>query len=302
MTVSAMGGFARMHLVDAEERFKLEMQERITDRCVEGAIYRTRMKGWRKLAKWENHISPSHINSAIRSLPSWYLERVVGIQTDSSAAAERGKAAEHGICLYITGAVKDLDDAVRMAQKRFSKFILDTKGLNAFAREYEYLDAMIRAGVDTLAYLGRPDLKMVEGEFVQPLVSARLAEVAPDCIGYIDALYRDKKKIVDIKTSAKAVRQLKSEWRRQGAFYANACPDYEMWFCVITPKGAEMIQQTPDELESGLAELTRAAQQIQNLLLTYEDPIDLRKIIIPDFSSFTLNDPKLQDAARDTWG
>jgi len=300
--MSVMGGFSRMHLVDAEERFKLEMQEHITDRCVEGAIYRTRMKGWQKLAKWEDHISPSHINSAIRSLPSWYLERVVGVQTDSSDEMERGKAAEHGICLYLTGAVKDLDDAVRMAQNRFSKFILDTKRLNIFAREREYLDAMIRAGVDALAPLGRLDLKMVDGEFVQPLVSARLAEVAPDCIGKLDAIYREKNKIVDIKTSAKAVRGLKSEWRRQGAFYAHACPEHEMWFCVITPKGAEMIQQTPDELESGLAELTRAAQQIQNLLNIYEDPIDLAKIIIPDFSSFTLNDPKLQDAARDTWG
>ena len=300
--MSATGGVARMHLIDAEERFKLEMQERITDKCVEGAIYRSRMKGWQKLAKWEDHISPSHINSAIRSLPAWYLERVVGVKTDSSAAAERGKAAEHGICLYITGAVKDLDDAVRMAQKRFSTFILDTRGLNAFAREYEYLDAMIRAGVDTLAYLGRPDLKMVGGEFLQPEISAYLDEVAPRCIGKLDAPYWKKKIIVDIKTSAKAVRGLKSEWRRQGAFYAHACPEHEMWFCVITPKGAEMIQQTPDELESGLAELTRAAQQIQNLLNTYDDPIDLAKIIIPDFSSFTLNDPKLQDAARETWG
>ncbi len=197
-----------------------------------------RSDAWRKLAGWDNHISPSHINSAIRSLPAWYLERVVGIKTDSSAAAERGKAAEHGICLHITGAVKDLDDAVRIAQKRFRKFLLDANSLNAFTREYEYLDEMIRSGVDALKHLGKPDLTIVKGEFVQPCVSARLTEVEPPCIGKLDALYRDKKKIVDIKTSAKAVRGLKSEWRRQGAFYAHACPDHEMWFCVITPKGA----------------------------------------------------------------
>jgi hypothetical protein len=33
----------------------------------------------------------------------------------------------------------------------------------------------------------------------------------------------------------------------------------------------------------------------------YDKNIDLAKIIITNFSSFTLNDPRLQNAARDTW-
>lgn len=289
--------------MDIEERMKLDQLDTITDEAIAGAIYRTKLKAWKRAGI--DHVSPSHLETASTSFAKWYMQYIKKIKTDTNPAMERGKQVEHAIFLNIMGIVKDVDECVRIAKKRFSdELMLGPSKLASIAKEAANLEPMIKSGIEFLKPYGIPKLQYVEkaGEFIQPSIDYKLDQLAVNCIGNMDAFYEPDMKIVDVKTSAKSVNGLLRSWRRQGALYASANPGYSMEFVVITPKGVTSIQQTDEEIKDGLNEATLIAQTVQRWLLLKEQPHQLAEIIIPDFSSFKMQDPEYQEAGHEIWG
>ena len=289
--------------MDIEERMKLDQLDRITDEAVAGAIYRTKLKAWKRAGI--DHVSNNHLETAATSFAKWYMSYIKGIKTESNPAMERGTQVEHAIFLNIMGIVKDVDECVRIAKNRFSQnLMLGASKLASIAKEAENLEPMIKSGIEFLAPYGKPKLEFIENkqEFTQPEASIKLDEVVVPCVGKMDALYPDQKLIGDLKTSARAVNGLTRSWQRQGAIYATSNPGYAMTFFVITPKGVSRIDQTEEEIKDGLNEATLIAQTVQRWLLLKEQPHQLAEIIIPDFSSFKMQDPEYQEAGHEIWG
>lgn len=289
--------------MDIEERMKLDQLDRITDDAIAGAIYRTKLKAWKRAGI--DHVSPSHLETASTSFAKWYMHYIKKIDTETNPAMERGTQVEHAIFLNIMGIVKDVDECVRIAKVRFQKKLALTRSaMSTINKEKANLEPMIKSGIEFLKPYGIPKLQYVEkaGEFIQPSIDYKLDQLAVNCVGNMDAFYEQDKKIVDVKTSARSVNGLLRSWRRQGAIYASANPSYSMEFVVITPKGVTSIKQTDEEIKDGLNEATLIAQTVQRWLLLKEQPHQLAEIIIPDFSSFKMQDPEYQEAGHEIWG
>ncbi len=289
--------------MDIEERMKLDQLDRITDEAIAGAIYRTKLKAWKRAGI--DHVSPSHLETASTSFAKWYMHYIKKIDTETNPAMERGKQVEHAIFLNIMGVVEDVDECVRIAKVRFQKKLALTRSaMSTINKEEANLEPMIKSGIEFLKPYGIPKLQYVEkaGEFIQPSIGYKLDQLAVNCVGNMDAFYERDKKIVDVKTSARSVNGLLRSWRRQGAIYASANPGYSMEFVVITPKGVTSIKETEEEIKDGLNEATLIAQTVQRWLLLKEQPHQLAEIIIPDFSSFKMQDPEYQEAGHEIWG
>jgi hypothetical protein len=292
--------------VDEVEAFKLDVMDSYTDNDVKDAIFRTKEKrrdAWKRAGI--SHISSSHLGTASSSLAKWFMSYIKNVKTESNPSMTRGKVVEHAIFLKVMGIEESIDECVIIAKRRFQReLLLNGHAMKLMLKEFENLEPMIRNGIDFFEKMGKPDLVFDKSkdEFIQPEIQLKLDKVECDCLGYMDAVYREKKLIIDLKTSVRSANSLTRDWRRQGALYAAGNPNYSMSFLVVTTKDVHLIEQTKEEIADGLNEATLIAQTIQRFLMLREDPEKLAELIVPDFTSFKMQEPVYQKLGREIWG
>jgi len=245
--------------------------------------------------------SASSINKFIASPSAWLASYVYDCYGSGSPAMTRGKATEIGYEHYTKNndEFSRLDDAVAVATEYFNKdTALFLKDDDARTKERDALPDFIKQAIMAFEPFGKPTSS-------QNRLELKIDGIDDPFIGFDDFCFQPQNGnalvSIDLKTTHRLPSSISDAHKRQLSLYQAMKPEYQIKIAYCTTKKFAVYDLTLEDYEFHMEEIRQATLAAQELLSLYDDPKDLKKIIIPDFSSFYWNDQMRNDAKR-IWG
>lgn len=182
------------------------------------------------------HLSPSSINTWINCAGLWVAEKIFGHRGPPSPAMARGIAVEEAIVAVVAHG-KNVEDATTTALRNYDGrfFIGDEKT----ARERDLVAPMVEQALAVLAPLGEPEFPEGGGQNKVELV-CNCGDFKIPIIGYLDLLYPQHGRVIDLKTTQRMPSRMSPEHQLQRGIYARAKRNHAVEFLYCTPSKAEL--------------------------------------------------------------
>ena len=244
-----------------------------------------------------DHLSPSSLNQYLDSPAHWVLTRLIGYREPASPPATRGRAAEFGVHLGLSGT--DLAESVAAAEKMYDHELAGSKDERV---ERGKLAAYVEHGLDALRPFGTPTS-------YQDRIEITLDDVPVPVIGFTDWIFADRGLIVDLKTTSRLPLSLSAAHVRQGAVYLKAYGNYGMRFVYVKPargrdgRVAVSHELGADDARQHIESLRQVALHLERFLSLSGDPQELVRLVPPpDFSHFRWSGAEVREAGRRLFG
>ena len=246
-----------------------------------------------------SHLSPSSLNLFLAEPAMWVMKYVHNLKSDAGYAAKRGTAVEAGMTALLLGAT--VEGAVRSAEVNWRlNTDVEKDGVPSpdVTTEAVYEADLIKPMVEQIAQAcaGWPRPISTQRKVALDWSGAPSTRSVIPIIGYLD--YELDEAVIDLKTTKAAPSAPRPDHVRQGALYAKAT-NKPVTLLYVTPKRHVAHLLTPDLVEQGWAQLTRAASALERVLAVCTRE-DLTKIYVPDFDHYVWDD-KSRLAAQEVY-
>ena len=248
-------------------------------------------------------LSASSLNAFRSSQSVWCLQYLLGAKGGVSIPMVKGIAGEDGIAFALSGD-RPLEEAHEVALTTFEA----KTALGGFAPEakekargelvgYETsrtsYPGIIANGIAALREYGPPSS---HGE----KINLSLADDLPALIGYKDFSYDHIGVDVDLKCTSRMPSAIPPDHALQGAIYWRASGNRAQRFCYVTPADFKVYELDVDVARNALQQAEHIARQIGELLSRSDDPVEVCRSTVPDFSNFRWSE-ETRAAATDVW-
>lgn len=181
------------------------------------------------------HTSASQINLWSNAPDVWVCEKLFGKRGPTGPSATRGLVIEKALVNILANGMSH-EQAEQEAIKEYNKqTALNTS--EKVASEREVIAPCIAVGLEALNSMGKPMFETLgKQNKIETLCKGNGWELP--IIGFLDLVYPDSGKIIDIKTTLKAPSTMSAEHNRQAAIYRQASGNAQVKFLYITPKKA----------------------------------------------------------------
>ena len=246
------------------------------------------------------HLSASNLNLFISNLPLWIVTYLAKFETPKNAAMLRGdtidlfigkmlqfqKSAEGG--WEKTGAKISDEEIEKDADKFFNSALKNVDDEpEKISNEKASVNKYLKAAMPFYKQLGAPTgyQTKIDLDIGLPV----------NLIGYADLTYEGS--VRDMKTSARALKELPPPVQRQLSIYATALdvPLAVADYIVATKTRSEVITLECDDITKRFDEVYRAAAAMQNLLHN-NDINSLIAQCYPDFQDWRWNKSTIEKA------
>lgn len=243
-----------------------------------------------------DHVSPSSGNLYAAAPAVWLIEKLLGFRAPGSAAMHRGTAAERGIEMGLFDHSLPVAECQAHALDEYDRLTALSGDPNR-AKERDAVPGLVETALAELRQYGVPDRP--EGGR-QHKVSVTLEGVPVPCVGYIDFLYTERGRILDLKTQLRLASGIPNNHARQFAVYQAAHGNFDAWGYYCTPKKGALYRL--DEPRQHLETLRQIFLRMERFLRLSRDPLELAALVVPDLDSFYLNEPTTRAKVREVYG
>ena len=243
-------------------------------------------------------LSFSHINEFAFQRDRWALRRIFGYEFPSSAAAERGKAVESGLNMWLNGIDKQeaivkmenefdanckLFDDPKTSEERYNLIPLFEEGVEAFSQfsfKWNLLDFQKKVELD------------IHGV---PL------------IGYTDFHFEDKQTkedfYIDLKTTKRKPTGLSMSHAMQQSIYQRGTnANQKLWYLIANKSGAKFESMSLVDYDTPMKVCEHIISAMANYLRTVDTLDDVKNTIIPNPDDWIWRDTDVLEARKEVWG
>ena len=243
-------------------------------------------------------LSFSHINEFAFQRDRWALRRIFGYEFPSSAAAERGKAVESGLNMWLNGidnqeaivkmenefdANCKLFDDPKTSEERYNLIPLFEEGVEAFSQfsfKWNLLDYQKKVELD------------IHGV---PL------------IGYTDFHFEDKQTkedfYIDLKTTKRKPTGLSMSHAMQQSIYQRGTnANQKLWYLIANKSGAKFESISLTDYDSPMKVCEHIIQVMGKYLESVNSKEDVKNSIIPNPDDGIWRDTAVLEARKEVWG
>jgi ABC-type amino acid transport substrate-binding protein len=213
---------------------------------------------------------------------AWVAKYLLGAKFKFSPAANGGLLVERGIVEALKG--RELSLAIDDALADYNKATMFDKS-DKVQKWAEAMHDMIFNGYNELSGLGKP-IWEVTGDQRRIEISCNMGDYKMPIVGYLDLVFPDCKKVVDIKCTQRMPSEMSVSHKRQAAIYKQAMPEYAVEFLYLTPKKTQWFQI--EDVAGDLADIKTIIHRM-NSLLGVGDANTIKEIV-PVVDSFYFND------------
>ena len=249
------------------------------------------------------HLSPSSINTYIKSPARWIIRYLYKKQLPGSPAMWRGNVVDKAVGYYFgmmpnQKSKRSLTKVQTDALDQFDYLRRDDKAngfetdQDKFDKEKELIPDYIATAVDHYKDCGDP----IE---YQEKVLYEVKGIPVPLVGFLDLKYKDV--VRDLKTAQRKPNDITYAIRRQVALYGHVTgcrPIVD--YVVCTKHKSEVHSYEVDNVKGHLKVLEQGAYAIQSLLSTSDTIEDIAKLVMPDFDDWMLSDAE-RDIAMSLW-
>lgn len=235
-----------------------------------------------------DHLSPSSLNLWAAEPALWVMERLIGRRSPISAAATRGRAAEHGIHKGLVQPDAKIAVCVEAAERSFDREMALVSD-NRREPERKNLFGYVEHGLAELRGYGIPTA-------AQERLEIRLEDVPVPVLGYLDWRFDQHGLIIDLKTSERLPSGISDSHGRQGAVYAKAHPNYGMPFAYVKPvagkkdgRAIAVYEMSGDDIHRHLEALRQIAVRLGRFLSLSGDREELAGLMVLNYDTFYWN-------------
>jgi len=243
-------------------------------------------------------LSFSHLNEFAFNRERWALRRIFGYQFPSSASAERGKAVESGLNMWLNGMDKQdaidkmvdefqanckLFDDPKKEEEEYSLIPLFNEGINAF-NEFGFK-------WNLLGYQKKVELD-IHGV---PL------------IGYTDFHFEDKQTkedfYIDLKTTKRKPSGLSMSHAMQQAIYQRGTnANQKLWYLIAKKSSTEFESMSLTDYDKPFRICEHIVFVMANYLKQVNSLDDVRDTLIPNPDDWIWRDNAVLEARKEVWG
>tara|TARA_Y100000361_G_C11113150_1_gene318803 strand:- start:5 stop:796 length:792 start_codon:yes stop_codon:yes gene_type:complete len=249
------------------------------------------------------HLSPSSINTYIKSPARWILRYLYKKKTPGSPAMWRGSVVDSAVGYYF-GLIKNQKKGRSLTKvqtdaldqydykRREDKALGFEADQEKFDKEKELIPDFIATAVDHYKDCGDP-------VSYQEKVLYEVKDIPVPIVGYLDLKYKDV--VRDLKTAQRKPNDNTYAIRRQVSLYAHVTgcrPIVD--YIVCTKHKSDVYSYEVDNVKGNLRVLEQGAYAIQKLLSTSDNIEDIAKLVLPDFDDWMLSEAE-RDIAMSLW-
>lgn len=251
------------------------------------------IKKWSSNCKLFNpNMSASKLNLFRADLPMFIMKYGFGHSSQYSPAANRGLLVETAVKNVLL-SIESIEQAILTARKSFVEqyYLLDV----ATEKEYLNLEAYICLSVEALKSYGVPKFdKNNEQEKISFMLTDEINDWEIPMVGYLDFVFPEINKIIDLKTTNKMQRHMSFEHKIQRAIYKTAKKDYDIDFLYITPKKADFKNDGINEEEKILNYIKSTVNMMNNFCDHMTPEMARKSIPLNTYSIYWRDNHELQ--------
>ncbi len=233
-------------------------------------------------------LSFSHINEFAFQRDRWALRRIFGYEFPSSAAAERGKAVESGLNMWLNGIDKQeaivkmenefdanckLFDDPKTSEERYNLIPLFEEGVEAFSQfsfKWNLLDYQKKVELD------------IHGV---PL------------IGYTDFHFEDKQTKEDFYIDLKTTKRKPS-----GLSMSQTNAQQKLWYLISKKTGADFESMNLSDYDTPMKVCEHIISVMGKYLESVNSKEDVKNSIVPNPDDWIWRDTAVLEARKEVWG
>tara|TARA_R100001440_G_scaffold24162_1_gene39202 strand:+ start:190 stop:951 length:762 start_codon:yes stop_codon:yes gene_type:complete len=245
-------------------------------------------------------LSTSGVNMFRADPARWWLAYVAGVRGGTNTNMARGLATEVGYDFMWQNEFSTEQEAIEAAIKKFNADTMFEGVGEKRDKEREHIAGFVEQTIEALKPYGFPTSDQTWHE-------AEMDGVPFKVTGRDDYCFKphgdDLRPIcLDLKTTHRVPSDMSAPHKRQMSLYQFFRPDHRIVICYVSTKKHAIYELDPDEAVEINKEFVIAAQAIERLLTTFDDPMDIAKLFAPDYSSFYWDDPIVRAEAKRIWG
>lgn len=214
-----------------------------------------------------DHLSPSQLTTFSADPSLWVAQKLLGLETPTSPAAMRGRAVESAVVDILLGASEAEAVAKALADFDDSAEVTFVRGMSdAALKERDAIPGIVSMAIPMLSPLGTPRFPENGGQQKISL-PIRFGDDEGDVIelrGYLDLDYESE--IVDLKTTLRMPSVMGWAHSIQHAVYSRARRPTPVRFLYVTPKKAEFLTRTDDEMAASQAQVRTLVRRMAAFL------------------------------------
>ena len=243
-------------------------------------------------------LSFSHLNEFAFNRERWALRRIFGYEFASSAAAERGKAVESGLNMFLNGLEFDVAD-----KKMHDEFDANCSRINdpKTAEEKEYLTPLLQLGVQ----------KFRDHAFKWNLIGYQ-KKVELDIkgipfTGFTDFHMEDKNTkedfYIDLKTTKRKPSGISMSHAMQQAIYNRGTnANQKLWYLVAKKTGTDFYELALTEYDYAMKLCEHIITAMAYYLKSVNSAEDVKNSLIPNPDDWIWREEAVLKARTEVWG
>ena len=243
-------------------------------------------------------LSFSHINEFAFQRDRWALRRIFGYEFPSSAAAERGKAVESGLNMWLNGI--DKQEAI---DKMFDEFHANCKLFDdpKTDEEAQNLIPLLQLGIKSFKEFG------FKWNLLGYQKKVELNIHGVPLIGYTDFHFEDKQTkedfYIDLKTTKRKPTGLSMSHAMQQSIYQRGTnANQRLWYLIANKTGAKFESMNVTNYELPMSVCEHIIFVMGKYLESVNTKEDVKNSIIPNPDDWIWRDKAVLDARIDVWG
>ena len=243
-------------------------------------------------------LSFSHLNEFAFNRERWALRRIFGYQFPSSASAERGKAVESGLNMWLNGT--DQKVAIDKMLKEYDDNCSGLAG-DKVASERENLIPLFNEGVQRLTnYAFKWDLMGYQNKVEMDIEGIPL-------VGYTDFHFEDKTTkedfYIDLKTTLRKPTGISYAHAMQQSIYAQATNSQQkLWYLVCKKSGTEFYEYSLDDYKKPMKICNHIVTVMGSFLQKVDTLDDVKNLLIPNPDDWIWKEEAVHKARVEVWG
>ena len=243
-------------------------------------------------------LSFSHINEFAFQRDRWALKRIFGYDFPSSAAAERGKAVEAGLNMWLNGI--DSEKATNLMLDQFHancKLFDDPK-----TEEEEYnLIPLFKKGMSSFQEFG------FKWNLLGFQKKVELDIQGIPMIGYTDFHFEDKQTkedfYIDLKTTKRKPSGLSMSHAMQQSIYQRGTnANQRLWYLIANKSGAKFEPMHLTDYDKPMRVCEHIIFVMGKYLELVNSKEDVRDSLIPNPDDWIWKDEAVLNARKEVWG
>ena len=243
-------------------------------------------------------LSFSHINEFAFNRERWALRRIFGYQFASSAAAERGKAVESGLNMWLNGI--DYEEAV---DKMYDEFNANCALFNdpKTDEERDNLIPLFGEGVRAFKEFG------FKWNLLGYQKKVELNIHGVPLIGYTDFYFEDKQTkedfFIDLKTTKRKPSGLSMSHAMQQSIYQRGTnANQRLWYLIANKSGAKFESMSLTDYDKPMKICEHIISAMANYLKSVDTLDDVKNTLIPNPDDWIWKEEAVLKARQEVWG